>query len=158
MCLIPHVQGMESWPQPQRRINGEPDQIKDSFGSKLNPIDQRFMLLHKRRLGSLNQELSDKYYVSQSTVSRNAITWRNFLYRILGAQPIWPSRDQMKRYLPAIFLARYPNRRVINDCKITAQPASSLMLISELYSSYKGRNTLKCLDSFKYLEKRDLIP
>jgi hypothetical protein len=147
-CIVPHIQAMQTWSKQQRRKEGElRERCQSRFSyCKLSPIDQLFMFLHKLRLGSFDQELADKFLVSQATVSRNTITWVNFLYAILGSQPLWPSREQCKRFMPSIFVKHYPNTRVIIDCtEIYVQSPSSLVLNSELFSSYKGRNTLKCL-------------
>lgn len=114
--------------------------------SKLSPIDQLFMFLHKLRLGTFDQELADKFDVSQATVSRKTITWANVLYMVLGSQPLWPSRDDVQKFMPPLFKQLYPNTRVTIDCtEIAVQSPSSLLLNSELFSSYKGRTTLKCL-------------
>lgn len=117
-----------------------------SFQGKLHPIDQLFMFLHKLRVGSLDQDLADKFGVSQSTVSRNMITWANFMYVILGSQPLWPSRKDIQQFMPDGFKKVFPATRVIIDCtEIALQSPSSLVLRSEFFSSYKGRTTLKSL-------------
>ena len=65
---------------------------------------------------------------------------------ILGAQPLWPSRDDVQKFMPPLFKQLYPNTRVIIDCtEIAVQSPSGLLLNSKLFSSYKGRTTLKCL-------------
>ena len=141
VCISQHAYSMQTWSQFQR-LGG----VKMSHSSKLPPVDQLFMFLHKLRLGSLDQELAEKFSVSQSTVSRNTPTWANFLYVILGSQPIWPARDEVQKFMPASIRQLYPNTRVVIDCtEIAVQSPSSLMLNSELFSSYKGRTTLKCL-------------
>lgn len=139
-CVSAHTQFMRTWVSVQKNRDST-----TSYGSRLHPIDQLFMFLHKLRLGSLDQELADKFNVSQSTVSRNTITWANFLYVVLGSQPLWPSRDQVQKYMPSAFKL-YPNTRVIIDCtELAVQSPSSLVLNSELFSQYKSRTTLKCL-------------
>jgi len=48
--------------------------------------------------------------------------------------------------MPGEFKKRYPNTRLILDCtEIFAETPSSLLLQSQLYSSYKGNTTLKGL-------------
>ena len=117
-----------------------------SFNKKLLLIDQLFMFMHKVRLGTLDQDLADKFRVSQSTVSRNMVSWANYLYCLLGSQPLWPSRAQVQQHMPAVFRVAYPNVRVILDCtELKVQSPSSMLLNSELYSHYKGTNTYKCL-------------
>ena len=113
---------------------------------KLQPIDQLLMFLKKIRLGTLDQELAIQFNISQSTVSRNTITWANFLYCVLGAQPLWATREQIQKAMPSSFKARYPAVRVILDCtELKVQSPSSLVLNSQLYSHYKGTTTFKSL-------------
>ena len=104
------------------------------------------MFLHKLRLGSLDQDLAEKFWISQSTVSRNNIARTNFLYAILGSQPLWPSRKEVRKYMLASFQAKFPDTRVILDCtEIAIQAPSSMVLRSEFYSQYKSKTTLKYL-------------
>ena len=141
--LTPHIQTMRTW-KPANEIGDETAHA--SVGFKLKPIDQLFMFLNKLRLGSFDQDLADKFSVSQSTVSRIVLTWVNFLYATLAAQPLWPSRERVQKYMPQSFKKLYPNTRVVIDCtEIAVQSPSSMVLNSETFSSYKGRNTMKCL-------------
>ena len=114
--------------------------------AKLSLKEQLFLFLHKVRLGSLDQDLADKFGVAQSTVSRNTVTWANFLYCILGSQNIWPSKQQLQEHIPKAFVPRYENVRVVLDCtELRVQSPSSLVMNSELYSNYKTTTTMKCL-------------
>ena len=78
--ISPHAGNMIKWTQHQRLLLKHSKKTYSSFKNKLPLLDQLFMFLHKVRLGSLDQDLADKFGVSQSTVSRNTITWANFLY------------------------------------------------------------------------------
>jgi hypothetical protein len=134
---------MKSWSQFRRNAASTHQRFA---GGSLLPIDQLFLFLHKLRVGSLDQDLADKFQVSQSTVSRNTVTWANFLYVVLGSQCMWPSREQVQQFMPESFKKLFPSTRVVIDCtEIAVQTPSSMVLRSELYSSYKGRTTLKCL-------------
>ena len=66
-------------------------------------------------LATLDQELTLKFHVSQSTISENTITWVNFLYSVLGYQPLWASSKQVQNALPSAFKQRYHAIRVILD-------------------------------------------
>ena len=145
-AISPHATKMVKWTQFHRHRRQQSKRINRSFNSKLHPFDQLFMFLHKLRLGSLDQDLADKFGVSQSTVSRNTVSWANFLYCILGSQPLWPTRELIKSFMPKTFSDLFPDVRVILDCtELKVQSPSSLLLNSELYSSYKGSTTLKAL-------------
>ena len=94
---------------------------------------------------ALGQSVSG-HVVHDSTVSRKVITWANYLYFFLGAQPIWPSKEAVQKHLPQEFRVLYPNTRVVIDCtEIRVQVPSSLQLQSQMYSSYKSGTTLKSL-------------
>lgn len=59
---------------------------------------------------------------------------------------IWPTREDVDRHMPDGFKELYPSTIVILDCtEIFVQTPSSLLLQSQLYSSYKSSTTLKGL-------------
>ena len=135
-ALSPHAAKIITWTRYQRLKNKISSKMYDTGNNcKLLPIDQLVMFLNKIRLGTLDQELSIRYNVSQSTVSRNTITWGNFLYCVLGSQPLWPSKAQVQGAMPQAFKEKYPDCRVILDCtELKVQSPSSLVLNSELFS------------------------
>ena len=47
-----------------------------------------FLVLIRLRLGLMEQDLADRFEISQSTVSRIIITWINFLFLKLKEIPI----------------------------------------------------------------------
>ena len=109
-------------------------------------IDEFFLFLVRVRVGLLAQDLADRFQIHISTVSRKVITWANYLYFFWGNQVIWPSREQVDTHMPQGFKRLYPRTRVILDCtEIFAHTPSSLLLQSQLYSTYKSNTTLKGL-------------
>ncbi len=46
----------------------------------LSPENEFFLVLIRLRLGLMEQDLADRFEISQSTVSRIIITWINFLF------------------------------------------------------------------------------
>jgi len=59
---------------------------------------------------------------------------------------IWPSREVITKTMPEVFKVKYPSTRVIIDCtEIKCEMPSSLVLNTELFSSYKNHATLKGL-------------
>ncbi len=81
----------------------------------------------------------------QSTVRRIITTWVNFLYTVLGSVRIWMSEDAVKANLPKEF-QDYPDTQVVIDCtELRCQTPSSLLLQSEVFSSYKSHCTFKGL-------------
>ena len=58
----------------------------------------------------------------------------------------WPSREQVKKYMPLSFRKHYPNTRAIIDCtEFFLQRPRSPTAQAATYSSYKSKNTAKCL-------------
>ena len=70
----------------------------------------------------------------------------NFLYYQLQELNIWPSREVVDQHMPADFKKQFPATRVIIDgTEIPIQKPSNISDQSATWSSYKNRNTLKCL-------------
>ena len=147
-ALSPTTQNMYSWSQMQRLRNKgiiDVEGLRQTMQAcKLSLFDQFYLVLQKLRVGTLNQVLADNFNISQTTVSRVFISWINFLYFMLGSVCIWPSRAKIKKHMPTCFKSLYPDRRGIIDAfEIKVQAPSSLVLNSEMYSSYKTHTTYK---------------
>ena len=81
-----------------------------------------------------------------TTLARIVITWSNFVYLKFGSLNIWPDRETIDRNMPESMKRKFPSTRVIIDCtEIKAETPSPLILISELFSTYKNHATLKAL-------------
>ena len=112
----------------------------------LNAKEEFFLVMCRLRQGFPERHLGHLFDISQSTVSRIVISWVNFMYLRSGQLNIWPSRKVVNDNMPQDFKGKYPNTRAIIDCtEIKCQMPSSLLLNSELFSSYKNHTTLKGL-------------
>ena len=110
---------------------------------KLPRIDEIFLFLNYLAVGLKLRDLGHRFGVHLSTASRIITTWANFLYLVLGTQPIWLSQEQVKAHLPKVF-KRYADTMVVVDCtELKCQTPSSLQTQSEIYSNYKGSTTWK---------------
>ena len=68
------------------------------------------------------------------------------MYLKFGQICIWPSKEVVQATMPADFKEKFPTTRVIIDCmEVRCEMPSSLLLNSELFSSYKNHVTLKGL-------------
>ena len=124
--ISPYAEKMITWTQFQRSTSKQSKPRIGTSSCKLALFDQLVMFLHKVRLGSLDLELADKFHISRSSVCRNTITWTNFLYCVLGSQPLWPSKSQVQEHMPSAFRATYNRVRVIVDCtELKVQSPSS---------------------------------
>ena len=113
---------------------------------KLKPLDEFFIVLCRLRRGFSEKHLAHLYGVAQSTVSRIFVPWINYMYLKFGQICIWPSKEVVQATMPADFKEKFPTTRVIIDCtEVRCEMPSSLLLNSELFSSYKNHVTLKRL-------------
>ncbi|XP_078695730.1 uncharacterized protein LOC144924475 [Branchiostoma floridae x Branchiostoma belcheri] len=145
-ALEPTATRMITWAQMQRGRDVTADMRDIMKHGSLSCIDQFFLFLCYCKCGLFEKDLSVRFNVSLSTVSRIIITWANYLYHILGALPIWPSRAQVDEHMPDCFRTMYPKTRVVLDCtELRCQTPSSLYCNSQMYSNYKSHTTFKGL-------------
>ncbi|GFW95020.1 THAP domain-containing protein 3 [Trichonephila clavipes] len=82
----------------------------------------------------------DRFY----TVSRDFNFVTDVLYEKLKLQDVFPSKDQVIRYMPPPFRMYCKNVRIIVDCtEIEVQKPSSPMEQQMTFSRYKNANTFK---------------
>ncbi|XP_034091416.1 uncharacterized protein LOC117558962 [Gymnodraco acuticeps] len=111
----------------------------------LQPIDEFFLFLCFLSVGLKERHLANRFNVHQSTVSRIIATWTSFLTTLLGSQCIWLTPAEVQAHLPEAF-KDFPDTQVILDCtELRCQTPSSLLLQSEMYSTYKSHCTIKAL-------------
>ena len=59
---------------------------------------------------------------------------------------IWPEKEVIEMYMPFDFKEKFPSTRVILDAtEIPIQKPSKVLAQSATWSSYKNRNTVKCM-------------
>ena len=103
-------------------------------------------MLVRLHLDLKEYDLSRRFEISQSTVSRIFLMWINYCYLRLGMLPCWPDRDTIRATMPAVFREQYPRTTVILDAtEVKVNTPSSLLLQSQTYSNYKSTNTFKGL-------------
>ena len=122
------------------------NQTKHGKPRSLSPDQELLMVLSRLRYGLLLEDVTHRFGLSTSHVSRIWITWIAFLYQRLHALPIWPSRQFVDANMPACFKISYPQTHVIIDCtELFIERPSSCRNQSITYSSYKNHNTAKGL-------------
>lgn len=113
---------------------------------KLDRENELFLVLVRLRLGLFEQDLADRFAISQPTVSRICCEWVNLIYAKVIKMHIWPSREAVNDTMPASFTEKCKKTRVILDAtEIRCAVPSSLALQSSTYSQYKSANTFKGL-------------
>jgi hypothetical protein len=60
-------------------------------------IDELFMLLMRLHQNFPEQDLAERFRITESSVSRKLLTWVSLLYIILGSIPIWISKEEIKK-------------------------------------------------------------
>ena len=113
---------------------------------KLSPGDIFLLILMKVRLGLLNQDLSFRFHISESYVSKLLNSGLPAVAKTLSFLVRWPEKDEVLRTLPSVFKPTYKNCRVIIDyTEIFCERARNLTLQALTWSNYKHHNTLKVL-------------
>ncbi|XP_064465475.1 uncharacterized protein LOC135377059 [Ornithodoros turicata] len=130
----------------QKKQGWTPPQAACGRMRKLSTRSVLFLVLVRLHLRLFEQDLADRFGVSQSTVSCTCISWLNFMYVKLAKLPLWQPRTVVDSTMPGVFKEQCPDTRVILDAtEIRCDFASSLALESSTYSTYKSANTLKRL-------------
>ena len=122
------------------------EKLKNCQPRSLPPLEEFFLVLVRLRLGLMEQDLADRFGVSQSTVSRITNTWINFMYLQLKQICMWPSKEIIKSFMPHVFKNQYPSTRVIVDAtEIYVEQPRLPELQQRTFSNYKNTNTYKAL-------------
>jgi len=122
------------------------EQVKRCRSRALPPLEEFFMTMLRLRAGLFEQDIANRFQVSQSTVSRIICTWINFLYLKLKDIPLWPPRELVQMNMPKQFQEKYPSTRVIIDAtEIFVEQPQLPELQKMTFSSYKNHNTFKAL-------------
>ena len=105
-----------------------------------------FLVLVRLRGGYRIEDMSIRFNMSPSNISRILITWYDFLHTQLRSLAIWATRQTVDETMPKCFQTIYPKTRVILDwTDIFIEVPSSYRSQSVTFSSYKHHNTVKGL-------------
>ena len=92
------------------------------------------------------EDLSARFNISTSIISRIIITWIDFLHSKFRALPIWSYRKSIDEFILKAFKELYPSTRCIVDCAeiFIEMPAFYRSQSATFYNS-KHHNTAKGL-------------
>ncbi len=113
---------------------------------QLSVSDQFFLMLMKLRTNSVNFELSRKFMIPESEVYNIFVTWVRFAALQWREIDIWASRDLVRFYSPRDFKSKFPATRAVFDgteCPVQKPKVPAAQQVT--FSTYKNRNTAKCL-------------
>ena len=103
----------------------------------LSPMNEFFLTLCRIKAGLFEQDLANRFQISQSTVSHIITSWINFMYAKFKEVPTWPSRQVIDRSMPYQFENLYPSTRCIIDAtEIYIQMPSNPSAQQLTFSSY----------------------
>ena len=127
-------------------IDNQHNVSRSTRSKKLTPEDEFFITMVRLRVGLFVQDMSLRFGISSSSITRIFLSWINYIYLKLGNLQILPSHEEVHHYMPDSMRQKYPNTEWIIDAfEIQSERPSSLVLQSKSYSTYKSRNTLKGL-------------
>ena len=137
--LGPAVEHLKYW--------GEKDGTRERNRlRRINPTNQLFLTLIKLRLNLKMKDLSFRFGLSISRVSRYIKTWICFLYQHLKEIEWMPKVQQVRTTVPTAFKEKFPTTfAIIDGSEIFIEVPSDLHMQSSTWSSYKHHNTIKFL-------------
>lgn len=104
------------------------------------------LVLMKLRLNLTNKDLSLRFKISPSKVSRILGSYLPALAARLKVFIQWPSKNKVLKNMPKVFRNKYKKCRVIIDCsEVFIQRPSNLEARAQTWSNYKHHNTMKFL-------------
>ena len=90
--------------------------VKTGRDYKLPLFEQLFLTLVRLRLGDPELDLTFRFGLLQSCVSRIIATYINLLYYSLKGLEWFLPWHIVQKYMPVAFKEQYPNTRLVIDC------------------------------------------
>jgi len=113
---------------------------------KLTFREELLLVLMKLRLGLTNHDLTNRFSVSDATVSSIFTTLIKLLSKYLRPLIHYPDKEAVRVNLPRRFELLYPRIRCILDCtEFFIDRPRDLQVQAITYSDYKKHNTVKVL-------------
>ena len=134
-----------------RNIDKSPSEAKKynyrpGCNRQLSIENEFFMTLCRLKVGSLEDDISARFGVSQPVASQIVNTWVKFMFFRFKELEIYPSQEITKLHLPECFVKKYPSTTLIIDAtEIYIEKPSNPEAQQLTFSSYKNTNTLKAL-------------
>jgi len=147
LLIQPYLPAVKYWKGPQyARQNIKNRQFKSQ--RKLTQRDEFLLTLMRLRLGLLNEDLADRFGISQGKCSYIFTTWIKLLSQLFGNSLVaWLPRESIRDNLPKLFRKTGNSKcRVIIDCaEVFMDRPKSLDCQAATWSDYKHHNTIKFL-------------
>ena len=112
---------------------------------RFTPKEELFLTLLRLRRGYTYLEISHFYDVSEALISNIFITWIQFLFLHFKDNMKFPTKEEVKPYLPKVFKS-FKNIRCVIDCtEFFCESPRNYAQQGNVYSSYKHHTTMKAL-------------
>ena len=112
----------------------------------LSKFDQFLATLLKLRRSLFDQDITYRFGVHQSTISRNFRRWIDIMFIRLKPLIRWPYHEELRKTLPPDFKTHFSRCVVIIDCfEVFCERPKPLKARAQTYSDYKHHNTVKFL-------------
>lgn len=105
------------------------------------------IVMLRLRLNLLEDDLADRFGISQGTVSKILDRWLSVMASCLKPLIVWPDRETLRLTMPECFREHFGTSVVVViDCfEIFVQRPSNLKARAQTWSDYKKHNTVKYL-------------
>ena len=120
---------------------------KVSYRYQLLPEkDHLLLVLIKLKLGLMNVDLSYRFEISTTHVSRIYRRWLPIIAGNLKFLLVWPERGTNRDNMPTCFKRNYRNCVAVIDCtEVFIERPLNLNARAQTWSNYKNHNTIKYL-------------
>ncbi len=104
------------------------------------------VMIMKLRLGLSNKDISLRFNVTETAISRILRNWLLVMAQTLKPIIKWPTRKAVQRKMTKCFKRKYSQCRCIIDCtEIFIDRPNNLTARAQTWSNYKHHNTVKYL-------------
>lgn len=144
--MVKHYTGL-SYPTLMCLFNFLSPHISEIARSSLTKFEKLMIVLMKLRLNLSIQDLSHRFNVTHSCISKNCNKLIDIMYFRLKFLIFWPERKELQTSMPMEFRKHFGLKvSIIIDCfEIFIERPSNFLARAQTWSNYKHHNTAKYL-------------
>ncbi|XP_053388378.1 uncharacterized protein LOC128551516 isoform X1 [Mercenaria mercenaria] len=116
--------------------------------SHISTENQLLLVLYKLKRNPVDSVLSSEFHVSTGRISEIFKFWIRRMYRKFKIIKIWPSHENVQKYMPSATKQHFPDLVAISDCvEFSTQVPRAPLPGKQLFSNYKNCHTVKVMYS-----------